>query len=81
MAIVRPADFTAFIGQKRTCSNLGVAIEAAQRRGEPLDHCLFSGPAGLGKTTLCNIINAAMGGRFYVTNGGVINWSSTLKEI
>ncbi len=72
MATVRPADFSAFVGQRRTCQNLRVAIDAAQRRGDTLDHCLFSGPAGLGKTTLCNIINSAMGGRFYVTNGGVI---------
>tara|TARA_R110002126_G_scaffold14054_13_gene59812 strand:+ start:208 stop:1188 length:981 start_codon:yes stop_codon:yes gene_type:complete len=78
MAAIRPANFNSFVGQRKTCSQLGVSISAAQRRGEPLDHCLFSGPAGLGKTTLCNIINDAMGGRFFTTNGGVMRKPSDL---
>lgn len=68
----RPADFSNFIGQQHVCRQLKVAINAAQQRGKPLDHTLFSGPAGLGKTTLCNIIVNAMGGKLFVTNGGVL---------
>ena len=72
MAKHRPADFSNFIGQRQVQKNLTTAIEAAQERGEPLDHVLFSGPAGLGKTTLCNIIVNAMGGKLFQTNGGVL---------
>ena len=68
----RPADFSNFIGQRQVCDNLAVAIEAAQSREEPLDHILFSGPAGLGKTTLCNIIVNAMGTQLFQTNGGLL---------
>lgn len=68
----RPADFTNFIGQSQVCKNLTTSMGAAQRRERPLDHCLFSGPAGLGKTTLCNIIINTMGGNLFQTNGGVL---------
>lgn len=72
MATHRPADFSNFIGQQRVCANLKVAMEAAQKRADVLDHVLFSGPAGLGKTTLCNIIINTMGGQLFQTNGGVL---------
>ncbi|MEK7749516.1 MAG: AAA family ATPase, partial [Planctomycetota bacterium] len=53
---LRPKRFSDFIGQNRIKENLLIYIEAAKKRGEPLDHILFSGPPGLGKTTLSQII-------------------------
>ena len=53
---LRPASFDAFIGQKKILQNLQIAINAARKRKEALDHVLFSGLPGLGKTTLARII-------------------------
>ena len=53
---LRPLDFGSYIGQEKIKSNLAVSIEAAKMRGEALDHTLFYGPPGLGKTTLAHII-------------------------
>ncbi|MDH4262512.1 MAG: Holliday junction branch migration DNA helicase RuvB [Spirochaetia bacterium] len=61
---IRPGSFSEFIGQKDIVSNLQVFIKAAQIRNEPLDHILFSGPPGLGKTTLARIIAALQKGEF-----------------
>jgi Holliday junction DNA helicase RuvB len=66
---LRPASFEEFVGQQRIRENLDVAITAARQRGEPLDHVLFSGPPGLGKTTLSHLIAAGMGTRIFVTSG------------
>ena len=53
---LRPKRFEDFPGQEQIRHNLRIYIEAAQKRGEPLDHILFSGPPGLGKTTLAGIV-------------------------
>jgi Holliday junction DNA helicase RuvB len=69
---LRPARFDEFVGQETLKDNLSVFIEAARKRGEPLDHCLFYGPPGLGKTTLAHIIAAEMGTELVATSGPVI---------
>ena len=69
---LRPADFDGFVGQSKICDRLMLAIEAAKARGESLDHVLFSGPPGLGKTTLSYIIGEAMGVNVKTTSGPVI---------
>ena len=69
---LRPTDFDGFVGQKKIRDRLMLAVEAAKARGESLDHVLFSGPPGLGKTTLSYILGEAMGVRVKTTSGPVI---------
>ena len=69
---VRPQTLGEFIGQRRVCDNLKVFIEAARARGEALDHTLFAGPPGLGKTTLAQIVARELGANFRATSGPVI---------
>lgn len=69
---LRPARLDAFIGQGQVKAALQIAIEAAQRRNEPIDHILFSGPPGLGKTTLAYIIAHEMGAAIRTTTGPVL---------
>src|SRR5882672_6838933 len=71
-ASLRPKRLAEFIGQKQARENLSVFIEAAKARGEPLDHVLFSGPPGLGKTTLAQIVARELGVGFRATSGPVI---------
>ena len=78
---LRPRSLREYIGQERAKSNLDIFIRAARGRGEPLDHCLFSGPPGLGKTTLAHIIAAEMGGHIKVTSGPVIERGGDLAAI
>lgn len=66
---LRPDTFDEFVGQRAVRENLHIAIEAAKRRGEPLDHVLFAGPPGLGKTTLSHLIAASLGTELVVTSG------------
>lgn len=69
---LRPVDFDGFVGQRKVRERLMLAVEAAKARGEPLDHVLFSGPPGLGKTTLSYILGEAMGVRVKTTSGPVL---------
>ncbi len=69
---LRPARLDAFIGQRQVKAALQIAIEAAQRRKEPIDHILFAGPPGLGKTTLAHIIAREMGAAIRTTTGPVL---------
>lgn len=69
---LRPTQIEEFIGQKKKIENLKTYIEGATKRKEPLDHVLFHGPPGLGKTTLANIIAAEMGVQIKQTSGPVL---------
>ena len=69
---LRPRTLSAFVGQRETVDNLAVFIEAARRRAEPLDHVLFHGPPGLGKTTLAQIVARELGTGFRATSGPVV---------
>src|SRR6201994_3992535 len=70
-----------FIGQKSVRENLGVYINAARTRGEAMDHVLFFGPPGLGKTTLAQIVAREMGVGFRATSGPVIAKSGDLAAL
>src|SRR3954454_12128514 len=80
-AALRPRSLDEFVGQKAARDNLRVFIQAARKRGEPLDHVLFFGPPGLGKTTLAQIIAREMGVGFRATSGPVIAKSGDLAAI
>ncbi len=69
---LRPRRLAGFIGQRRQCANLRVFIDAARGRSEPLDHVLFAGPPGLGKTTLAQIVATELGVGFRMTSGPII---------
>jgi len=69
---LRPATLDAFVGQEPAKNALRIAIAAAQQRGEPIDHILFAGPPGLGKTTLAYIIAREMGAEIKTTTGPVL---------
>lgn len=71
--IIRPQELEDFTGQKEIVSNLNVYIKAAKMRGEALDHTLFHGPPGLGKTTLAHIIANEMGVNMKITSGPVLD--------
>jgi Holliday junction DNA helicase RuvB len=66
---LRPSRLNEYIGQREIVETLNIAIEAATRRKEPIDHVLFHGPPGLGKTTLAHIIANEMGGQLTTTSG------------
>ncbi len=70
---LRPLSFDDFSGQSKIIENLKIFVKAAKMRGEPLDHILFHGPPGLGKTTLSNIIANELGVGFRVTSGPVLD--------
>ena len=80
-AALRPKSLDEFVGQKAARENLRVFIEAARSRGDALDHVLFFGPPGLGKTTLAQIIAREMGVGFRATSGPVIAKSGDLAEL
>ncbi len=78
---LRPKTLAEYIGQEQLCQSLGIFIQAAQERGEPLDHVLFHGFPGLGKTTLSYIIANEMGAGIKVTSGPVIERQGDLAAI
>ncbi len=78
---LRPQTLSDYIGQKRATDNLKIFIEAAKLRGEPLDHVLFYGPPGLGKTTLAGIIANEMGVDLRITSGPAIERAGDLAAI
>lgn len=78
---LRPQFLSEFIGQERARANLKVFIEAARARDEALDHVLFAGPPGLGKTTLAQILSRELGVGFRMTSGPVIAKSGDLAAL
>lgn len=78
---LRPNSLSEFVGQREVCENLKVFIEAAKQRGEALDHVLFFGPPGLGKTTLSSIVAKELGVGFRATSAPMITKSGDLAAI
>lgn len=78
---LRPLTFDDFSGQAKIIENLRIFVQAAKMRGEPLDHILFYGPPGLGKTTLSNIIANELGVGFKLTSGPVLDKPGDLAGI
>ncbi len=78
---LRPQKLKDYIGQKKAKENLKVYIEAAKQRGEALDHVLFYGPPGLGKTTLAGIISNEMGTHMKITSGPAIGKPGEMAAI
>jgi Holliday junction DNA helicase RuvB len=78
---LRPHDFANYIGQDRLKQNLQLAIAAAKKRGEPLDHVLLYGPPGLGKTTMATVIANEMGAQIRVTSGPAVERAGDLASL
>ena len=78
---LRPPSLAEFTGQDAIKESLSIAIEAAKHRGDSLDHCLFAGPPGLGKTTLAGIIAKEMGVNIHITSGPVLEKASDLAGL
>lgn len=78
---LRPKDFENYIGQDRLKQNLKLAIDAAKKRGEPVDHVLLYGPPGLGKTTMASVIANEMGAQIRITSGPAIERAGDLASL
>jgi holliday junction DNA helicase RuvB len=80
-ASLRPRSFDEYVGQERIVENLRISIDAAKGRGEPLEHVLFYGPPGLGKTTLAGLIARELGANFRPTSGPTLEKPKDLVGI
>lgn len=80
-ASLRPQNFEEYIGQDKVKENLKIALEAAKKREEPVEHILLHGPAGLGKTTLAYIVAKEMGAKIRITSGPAIERAGDLAAI
>jgi Holliday junction DNA helicase RuvB len=80
-ASLRPRSFEEYVGQERVVENLRIAIDAAKQRDEPLEHVLFYGPPGLGKTTLAGLIARELGANFRPTSGPTLDKPKDLVGI
>ncbi len=80
-ASLRPRTFADYVGQTNVVENLRISIDAAKRRGEPLEHVLFYGPPGLGKTTLAGLIARELGANFRPTSGPTLEKPKDLVGI
>ncbi len=78
---LRPRNLNEIIGQDQICENLGILIAAARKRNEPLDHVLFYGPPGLGKTTLAHVLSNEMGVNIKITAGPAVERAGDLAAI
>ncbi len=78
---LRPRDFSSYIGQERLKKNLKLAIDAAKKRGEPIDHVLLYGPPGLGKTTMATVIANEMGAQIRITSGPAVGRAADLASL
>jgi len=78
---LRPKDLSEYIGQEKVVDNLKISLAAAQGRSDVLDHILFYGPPGLGKTTLANIIAAEMGVNIRITSGPAVERTGDMAAI
>src|SRR5436309_2788323 len=80
-AALRPRRFDEYVGQRDLVANLKVFVAAALKRKEPLDHMLFAGPPGLGKTTMAHVIAEEMKVRLHLTSGPAIDHKGVLAGL
>jgi Holliday junction DNA helicase RuvB len=78
---LRPLDFGDYVGQRTLIENLKTSVRAAQRGGWQLDHMLFTGPKGLGKTSICQVVAAELGARLRVTSAPAITHKGQLASL
>lgn len=78
---LRPKNFKDYVGQERLKKNLKLAIDAAKKRGEPIDHVLLYGPPGLGKTTMAGVISHEMGRDMKITSGPAVERAGDLASL
>ncbi|HSL75063.1 MAG TPA: AAA family ATPase, partial [Ilumatobacteraceae bacterium] len=78
---LRPRALDEFVGQRELKEHLRIVLEAARKRSQPVDHLLFAGPPGLGKTTLAGIVATEMGVHLHVTSGPALERAGDLAAI